>query len=456
MRQLEPVVWTKGTFLSPQHLQNQDRFLKDLLQFHLESLAFRPWGFASLEISHTELAAGMFGIPRASGIFPDGLLFELPGSDNAPAPKPLADCFTPDRDSVELYLAVPRFHERGLNVASHEGDTRYRAEVEVVHDENTGTTERPVQVARKNIRLLSEGDPRDGYVMLRAARVRRTETGVYQLDSRFVPPLVDFSANDYLMSIARRLVEILSARSNTLAGMRRQRNQSLADFTSADIANFWLLYTVNTALPMLRHLHDSRRGHPEHLFAAMVMLAGALTTFSNDVHPRDLPAYEHDDLGECFTALDEKLRILLDTVVPANFVALPLKFVQTAIYAASIDNDKYLLNTKMYLAVAAEAPPADIIARTPHLVKVCSTSQIEHLVRQALPGVPLTYVASPPSALPVKLNYQYFSLSQGGAAWEAVLRSRNLAAYVPADLPSPQLELLVLLPQPANGNEEQG
>jgi type VI secretion system protein ImpJ len=60
--------------------------------------------------------------------------------------------------------------------------------------------------------------------------------------------------------------------------------------------------------------------------------------------------------------------------------------------------------------------------------------------------VPLTYVPSPPSVIPVKVNYQYFRLSQGGAAWEAIVRARNLAAYVPADLPSPQLELLILLP----------
>ena len=70
-------------------------------------------------------------------------------------------------------------------------------------------------------------------------------------------------------------------------------------------------------------------------------------------------------------------------------------------------------------------------------MKVCSASHIEHLVRQALPGVPLTYVAAPPSAIPVKLNYQYFSLSQSGVAWEAVQRARNLAAYVPARAAQP-------------------
>jgi type VI secretion system protein ImpJ len=453
MKQLEPIVWTKGTFLSPQHLQRQDRFLEDLLQFQSESLAFSPWGFRTLEISHVALAAGSFGIARASGMFADGLAFDFPGSDKAPGPKPLTACFAGNREAVEVYLAVPQFHERGRNVAQHDGDARYRAETEVFHDENTGVSEKPVQVARKNLRLLIEDDPHEGYLTLRVARVRRTEAGTFRLDPRFVPPLLDFCGSDYLMSIARRLVEILSARSSAVAAMRRQRNQSLADFTSADIANFWLLYTINTALPMLRHLSETRRGHPENLFAAMLALAGALTTFSFDIRPRDLPIYDHDNLGDGFTALDEKLRALLDTVVPANFVALPLKGVQTAIYTVSIDHENYFVNTKMYLAVSAEAPPAEIVARTPQLVKVCSANQIEHLVRQALPGVPLTYVASPPSAIPVKLNFQYFSLSQGGAAWEAVLRSRNLAAYIPADLPNPQVELIILLPQTANGEE---
>jgi type VI secretion system protein ImpJ len=179
----------------------------------------------------------------------------------------------------------------------------------------------------------------------------------------------------------------------------------------------------------------------------MLSLAGALTTFSPTVHPRDLPPYDHDDLGACFTELDDKLRLLLETVVPTNFVSLPLKLIQPSIYATAIDNDKYLMNTKMYLAVSAEASQADVVSKTPPLVKVCSASHIEHLVRNALPGVPLTYVASPPSAIPIKMNYQYFSLSQSGVAWEAVQRARNLAAYVPGDLPNPNLELIILLPQ---------
>jgi type VI secretion system protein ImpJ len=449
MKRLEPVIWAKGTFLTPQHLQLQDRFLESILDFHLDALTFRPWGFRQFQVNQELLAAGTFALASASGIFPDGLLFDVPTSDPPPPPKRLVELFGPDQEEIAVYLAIPQYRERGLNVSAplRNADTRFRAEVETFKDENTGTSERPVQVARKNFRLLVEGESREGSSSLRLTSVKRTPAGTFQLNPRSVPPLLDFTGSDYLVSIARRLVEILSARSSMLSGTRRQKNQSLADFTTADIANFWLLYTINNYFPILRHLFETRAGHPEELYSAMLSLAGALTTFSLKIHPRDLPLYDHDDLGACFTDLDEKLRQLLETVVPSNFVSLPLKLVQPSIYATSIDQDKYLVNTKMYLAANAEMNQADLINKTPHLIKVCSANHIEHLVRQALPGVPLTHVATPPSSIPMKLNFQYFSMSQTGLAWEAITRARNLAAYVPGDFPNPQLELIILLPQ---------
>src|SRR5712692_1836578 len=449
MNRLQPVIWKKGTLLSPQHLQTQDRFLEDTLKFHLDALAFSPWGFRRLQINVEALATGYFAISSASGMFSDGLLFDIPDADQAPPPKPLADCFEADQYKLDVFLAIPHYRDRGLNVslAQSKADTRYLSEVAMLRDENSGLAERPIQVARKNFRILVEGESQQHASVLRIARIERTAAGLYQLDSRFVPPLLDLAASDFLVSILRRLVEILAAKSSQLAGTRRQKNLSLADFGAADIANFWLLYTINTQFPVLQHLFETRKGHPEVLYQAMLSLAGSLTTFSPTIHPRDLPKYEHDELSFCFEDLDEKIRLLLETVVPSNFVSLPLKLVQPSIYATSLADDKYLRNTRMYLAVRADANQADVVSKAPYLIKVCSANHIEHLVRQALPGVPLTHSPRPPSAIPVKLNHQYFSLSQTGVAWEAVTRARNLAAYVPGDFPNPQLELIILLPE---------
>lgn len=449
MRQLQPVVWSKGTFLTPQHLQVQDRFIESALEFKLNSLRFCPWGFRELEINREALATGNFAVSRAVGIFPDGLPFDIPDSDAAPDSKPLAPFFEPEQDSLDVYLAIPQYHEHGRNISASRksGDTRYIAEVAVLRDENSGLAEKPVEVARKNLRLLVQGEARLGSTTMQIARVMRSATGSFQLDPSFVPPLLDIAASEYLISVLRRLVGILSAKSSNLAGMRRQKNASLADFSASDIPNFWLLYTINTFFPIMRHLYEVRKGHPEALFSTMSALAGALTTFSSTIQPHDLPSYDHENLTRGFTDLDEKLRELLETVVPSNFVSLPLKLIQPSVYAASISNDKYLRNTKMYLAVSSNMSEVELIDKAPHLIKVCSAAHIETLIRQAMPGLQLMHVPAPPGSVPIKLNYQYFVLNQSGVAWEAITRARNFAAYVPADIPEPQLELLILLPQ---------
>src|SRR3954470_16596777 len=113
MRQLQPVLWTKGVLLSPQHLQTQDRFLEDLLEFQLSTLAFCPWGFHRLEIDREALASVSFAISAASGIFPDGLLFDMPLSDSTPPPKQLEGFWEQDQDALHVYLAIPEYRYGG-------------------------------------------------------------------------------------------------------------------------------------------------------------------------------------------------------------------------------------------------------------------------------------------------------------------------------------------------------
>ena len=449
MKRLQPVIWTKGTFLTPQHLQLQDRFLEDTLQFRLEALKFCPWGFTELVIDQQKLATGDFAISRASGIFPDGLLFDIPDADAAPSSRSVADLFEPGTKNMDVYLTCPDYRQRGLNVAIGKRDagTRYVAEVATYRDENTGSGEKPVQIARKNMRFMVGGENREGNAALRIANVLKAEGDTFHLNPRFVPPLLDIRANEYIIGLLRGIIEVLAARSSQLSGTRRQKNQSLADFTAADIANFWLLYTVNSSFPVFSHIFEAKQIHPEELYSALLSLAGSLTTFSPKLRPRDLPLYDHDNLGPILAELDEKLRSLLQTVVPTNLISLPLTLVQPSIYATALAEDKYLADTRMYLAVSAEVSENFVIQKVPQVVKVCSATHIDHLVKNALPGVELKHLSNPPSAIPVKLKYQYFSLNQAGPAWEAVGRARNLAAYVPGDLPNPQLELLILLPQ---------
>ena len=450
MPQLQPVVWSKGVLLSPQHLQAQDRFFEDTLRFLAAALSFRNWGFSTLQIDAAGLVQGRLSVTEASGIFPDGLMLDMPSCDAPPASRTLEDCFSQGSSTCAFFLAVPQDRPGGLNVALQRGGiaTRFYSELQMLRDENSSGVEKPVSLARKNLQILAENENLEGSVLLPLAQVERTEAGGYRLDPKYVPPLLNIRANELLTGILRGEIETLVSRSSQLAGSRRQRNQSLADFSASDIANFWLLYTINSQLPVLRHLLDSTQVHPEALFLHLLSLAGSLTTFSSKIEPRDLPRYEHERLGPCFLALDAAIVELLDTVVPSNFVALPLKPLRDSIYAAAIDKDSYFEDSRAYLAIAADTGEADLIARTPALAKACSATHIEQLIRQALPGLKLTHVPVPPRAIPVKLRYQYFSIDRTGPAWEAVVRARNFAVYTPAEILNPEMELIFLFANP--------
>src|SRR5580704_8493479 len=114
MHRLEPVVWTKGTFLNPQHLQLQDRFLEEMLRFQLQALEFRPWGFRRLRIDQAALAGGTFAITEASGILPDGLLFDIPESDAARSFR--SGCYERGHPPVDSELPGARL-QRGQSAA---------------------------------------------------------------------------------------------------------------------------------------------------------------------------------------------------------------------------------------------------------------------------------------------------------------------------------------------------
>jgi type VI secretion system protein ImpJ len=447
MKQLQKVLWTKGVLLNPQHLQAQDRYLEHLLEFRLNALAFCPWGFSRLEIDRDALAGGMLSLSAAAGLFADGAVFDIGGADPAPPPLALAAHFGADQTELLVYLTIPERRPGRQTVSSGaaERDTRYIAEVVMRRDDNTGLAEKPIQVARKNLRLVAEGEALEGSSALPLARVRRGPAGQLELDTSFVPPLISIGASAHVSGLVRSVVELLAAKSAALSGMRRQRNVGLADFGVSDVANFWLLYTVNSHLPRFRHLHDTGSAHPAVLYAAMIDLAGALMTFSGDTQPADLPAYEHLDLTTCFGRLDALLRHLLEAVVPSRHVSLPLRSTEPSLYATALDEDRYFDAPHIYLAVAAAMKPDEVMRRVPQLLKVSSADRIEGLIRRALPGVRLLHTPEPPAGIPLRLNLQYFALERVGEDWDAIRMSRHLAAYVPADVPQPELELVILL-----------
>jgi type VI secretion system protein ImpJ len=433
-------------YLGPHHFQVQSRYFEDSTRFATSSLWYAPYGIAGCALDADALQNGTVSVLHARGIFPDGLAFSMPESDPLPPARAIGDLFPPARDSVTVLLAIPDRKPGGRNCAIAGEDTastRYINDDVSVPDENTGVDERLVHFGRKNLRLLLDTESAEGMTTLPLARVKRDGAGHFIFDPAFIPPCLQISASEPLMMMLRRLIEILEEKSSAMS--RAPGGASFAEFSTREIASFWLLHAVNSGLSPLRHLWIAKRGHPEELYLEMARLSGSLCTFALESHPRDIPLYRHDHLDETFGELDRHIRRHLETIVPTNCVSIPLSPGETYFYEGDITDQRCLNRSRWILAVRSTAGEVEVISRTPQLVKVCSAAFVPQLVKRALPGLALTHMPTPPPAVSARADFQYFSISKGGPCWEHLQQTRRVGIYVPGDLPQVELALLVVL-----------
>jgi len=441
MSSLQPVLWNKGAFLQPQHLQAQDLYLENLLWFTVSALVTYPYGFRKLTLDSVALAGGDFGITEAAGVFKDGLPFDIGGSDPAPRPRALEGAFAEGENSLVVSLGVPQYRAGAINVAAGEGGgTRFFSDLLYMRDETSGLDEKPVQIARKNLVFLLPCDDQTGYSILPVARILR-QGDLLEQDRTFVPPLLHIAASTWLTKILRDLTGILSAKSTEQARNRQGRITGTADVAGAsDTAAFWLHYTVNQYAPVFRNLLNNAQSHPQEQFAEMLALAGALTAFTLKVDPADLPVYNHEDLGGCFTRLDVQLRDLLETAIPRYYLALPLTRTDRAhIGSVFIPDDRYLSDSRFYLGVKSESL---------NEIKVASAPQIGAIDGRAVSGVKLTLVPRLPERLPFQDGYRYYQMETSGDYWQGIRMTRRIAVSVVGVIPQPEMELFILLNNP--------
>jgi type VI secretion system protein ImpJ len=449
MKLLSKIVWSEGMYLAPQHFQAQNRFFEDSLHFATSNLWNETYGFAACEVDADALQNGILALSHARGIFDDGLAFDMPECDPLPQPRSFGALFSPVADHLTLALAVPRWVPEGRNCdleLSGNGASRYKADVQVLHDENTGRDEKQVPLGRKNLRLIVESETDPNLLTLPVTRVVRDGAGRFIADPTFIPPCIQISASPRLMSLLSRMVDILEEKSASVSQEQQQQTKGKfqTGMTARQVSQFWFLHAINSSLTPLRHFLLSKHGHPEELFREMSRLGGALCTFGLDAHPRSLPSYDHDYLDKCFDALDQHIRKYLEIVVPAQAITIPLKQVGRYFYEGEVTDQRCFGRGRWILGIHSPIAEAELITRAPRLLKVCSAKFVPDLVKRAMAGLALTHVQVPPSAIAAKVDAQYFIVDRSGPCWEHIMKTHMVGVYAPGELPTPELELVAI------------
>jgi type VI secretion system protein ImpJ len=446
MTQLSRVVWNEGMHLAQHHFQAQSRYFEDAVQFAIAGLFYAPYGLVGCAMDTEAVRNDTVSLIHARGIMPDGLPFDIPASDTAPAPLAVRDLFSPTQQSHLVLLTIPAYRSDGSNFSSN-GETnaqiaRYRAEATSMLDDTTGRDEKPVSVGRKNFRLALDGQRIEGLVSLPIARVRRDGAGHFMYDAEYVPPCVQIGASSRLMQLAQRLIEVLSAKSDA---MGRGRRGNAEEFARQEVASFWLLHAIHSSLPTLRHFAQIKKVHPERLYVELARLAGALCTFALDAHPRALPLYNHDQPQECFDALEQHIRTNLEIVAPAARSVIPLQVSKTPfLHTAPVTDERAFGRSRWILGVRSSLSGVELASRFPQLAKVCSAYFALELVKRAHPGMRLQHLGFPPPAISPRSDTQYFVIERDEGCWKSLSQTREIGVYIPDAIPHAEIELVIL------------
>ena len=108
------VLWSEGTFLQPQHLQQHDRFQETYVELRARALRPYSWGFAELVLDESLLELGKVAVQAARGVMPDGTPFECPGRDPLPPPLDVPASLRESLVSLALPIRRPGVDEADL------------------------------------------------------------------------------------------------------------------------------------------------------------------------------------------------------------------------------------------------------------------------------------------------------------------------------------------------------
>lgn len=451
MSKAEKVLWGEGLFLRPQHFQVQDNYHEQRLNYTIRSTIPFSYGVQSVEVDESQLSLNVLSLAKVKVLWQDGEIYTAPASDLLPESILIDDLNL--GDEMYVYLALPVLQPNKQNITHDQTGqpTRYHSYLSETHDLFTDAAPSDITLLRRQAELklldrnIDLNQSLDGFIYMLVAKIKRQNMGNFELDYKFIPPILHIQSNTILMNNLKRTLNIIKAKITTIQGNNRENDQKIIEFRSGDTVSFWLINTLNTAYSTLNHIFLNPQIHPERLFYELLRLTGSLLTFSTAYSVEDLPQYKHHHLQESFAQIDLILRELLDTIISNRYINIALKEIRPSYWLGSLETDKITRETRLYISVSSSMMQTnDLIKIVPLRFKVGTTVDVEERVIAALPAIPLRHLTQVPTAIPVRSGVSYFEVEPHDELYQRMLESESICIYVPAGFQDISIELIAI------------
>jgi type VI secretion system protein ImpJ len=434
------IVWAEGTFLTPQHFQQQMSHIENFVLQSSDSMRPYNWGIYQLEFDQELLLMGKLSITHCQGRLPDGTPFNIsPGN----LPPPILE-IPAHLKNVKIYLGAP-LKQRGIpefNLGdSTDTGKRYLVEECQVLD-NTILSDETVllQTGRLNLMLLTELDERTPYSTIEVARVieRRADDKIV-LDGQFIPPCLSIAASARLSNFLAELLVLLHHRGESLAEKLAGNKQ--VD-TIDELLDFMMLQLINRYEAICTDWCQNYHHHPQALFLLTSQLLGEMAVFNQESrrYAGNLQ-YDHSNLQTIFSTIIKDVRQALSMVLEHTAIALDLQERNYGVWVAALPDKTLLQQCSFVLAVKTNIAVEQMRNTLSSQIKVGSVEQIRELVNRALPGISLRPLTVIPRQIPFGIGYSYFELDKNSSVWQSLKESGGIAFHIGGDFLELKLEL---------------
>ena len=445
------IVWYEGMNLEPHHFQQLDRSIDNNLNFRIKTLKPNDWGLTSVSIDEDAIANGNFKLSNCKGTMTDGLIFQMPEKDSLPPSRSFSGDFPATQEKFGIYLSIANDRMGGQNFSLDESttkrNTRFSLDQININDENTGAGEREIGVAKTNFKILFESESTEDLTTLKIAEIVRSAEGEFTLSKEYLAPSLLIKASDNLTALLSRLFELLIARSNALRKRRRQLPDGNMEMTQNDMPIFWLLYSVNSYIPILSQFLSDGQIHPEEVYSSMLSLTGQLSTFSADenILPQDFPHYDHNNPTSGFQRIEKNLMQLLGDITPAkNYIQIDLEKKGETIFVGQVADKSVFKDSKFFLVCSSDTLDENLVNELPMKMRVASPEVIKQVLSSATPALPIKYVPRPPAGVPVRPQSHYFRLEKEAQFWKQIENSKTIVIYKPSEFSAVEIELIAV------------
>ncbi|MCL1078169.1 type VI secretion system baseplate subunit TssK [Parashewanella spongiae] len=409
------IVWSEGMFLSPQHFQQQERYLEHFTREYASQVAPNFYGLSQLEIDTALFNVGKVGVRLAKGIFPDGTPFTVKEELVLDIPK--------NTNGKLVYLALPVSRSGAVSVGDDERLRYSQVEHQVFDISREQSEPISLDLAVPNVTLKLEGDELRDYTLLPVALVSefKAESGVV-LNQAFVPNCLQFGVSPYLKDCVADVLAHMQYRANTLA-IRIQAESGSKSYQTLMRDYLWL-QALSGWLPKLKHWLGDGMLLTRHLYQECISMVGQMQGLEGKL-PQEFLAWNTNDLYGIFSTVFSELLVLLREVQIDNVTTLKWDtnlFASRRLLRTLIKDRSLYQQGQFVLVVTSSLGSARLSENFPKAAKLAGNSAIAELVRNALSGVALRNLPYAPSELKSKHDAAYFEVDTQSELWQALIK----------------------------------